>query len=79
MDHLRQEREYKLGRQTSSEQEIQARLNELPMMVRQERYRRHLERQSSSEKEGSSKQRLQRQDSSDLEGSIQTGSDKHTG
>uniref|UniRef100_H3CD16 PH domain-containing protein n=1 Tax=Tetraodon nigroviridis TaxID=99883 RepID=H3CD16_TETNG len=59
MDHLRQEREYKLGRQTSSEQEIQARLNELPMMVRQERYRRHLERQSSSEKEGSSKQRLQ--------------------
>lgn len=79
MDHLRQEREYKLGRQTSSEQEIQARLNELPMIVRQERYRRHLERQSSSEKEGSSKQRLQRQDSSDLEASIQTGSDKHTG
>lgn len=79
MDHLRQEREYKLGRQTSSEQEIQARLNELPMIVRQERYRRHLERQSSSEKEGSSKQRLQRQDSSDLEASIQTGSDRHTG
>ncbi|XP_029704488.1 LOW QUALITY PROTEIN: spectrin beta chain, non-erythrocytic 4-like [Takifugu rubripes] len=78
MDHLRQEREYKLGRQTSSEQEIQARLNELPMIVRQERYRRHLERQSSSEKEGSSKQRLQRQDSSDLEASIKTGSDKHT-
>lgn len=78
MDHLRQEREYKLGRQTSSEQEIQARLNELPMIVRQERYRRHLERQSSSEKEGS-KQRLQRQDSSDLEASIQTGSDKHIG
>lgn len=77
MDHLRQEREYKLGRQTSSEQEIQARLNELPMIVRQERYRRHLERQSSSEKEGSSKQRLQRQDSSDLEASIKTGSDKH--
>lgn len=79
MDHLRQEREYKLGRQTSSEQEIQARLNELPMIVRQERYRRHLERQSSSEKEGSSKQRLQRQDSSDLEASIKTGSDKHAG
>lgn len=79
MDHLRQEREYKLGRQTSSEQEIQARLNELPMMVRQERYQRHLERQSSSEKEGSSKQRLQRQDSSDLEASIHTGSDKHIG
>lgn len=79
MDHLRQEREYKLGRQTSSEQEIQARLNELPMMVRQERYRRHLERQSSSEKEASSKQRLQRQDSSDLEASVPTGSDKHTG
>lgn len=77
MDHLRQEREYKLGRQTSSEQEIQARLNELPMIVRQERYRRHLERQSSSEKDGSSKQRLQRQDSSDFEASIQTGSDKH--
>lgn len=79
MDHLRQEREYKLGRQTSSEQEIQARLNELPMIVRQERYRRHLERQSSSEKEGVSKQRLQRQDSSDLEPSIKTGSDKNTG
>lgn len=79
MDHLRQEREYKLGRQTSSEQEIQARLNELPMIVRQERYRRHLERQSSSEKEGSSKQRLQRQDSSDLEASVQTGPDKYTG
>lgn len=79
MDHLRQEREFKLGRQTSSEQEIQARLNELPMIVRQERYRRHLERQSSSEKEGSSKQRLQRQDSSDLEASIKTGSDRHTG
>ncbi|CDQ66414.1 unnamed protein product [Oncorhynchus mykiss] len=46
MDHLRREREYKLGRQTSSEQEIQARLNELPMIVRQERYRRRLERQS---------------------------------
>lgn len=79
MDHLRQEREYRLGRQTSSEQEIQARLNELPMMVRQERYRRHLERQSSSEREGGSGQRLQRQDSSELEASAHTGSDKHTG
>ncbi|XP_076847169.1 spectrin beta chain, non-erythrocytic 4 [Brachyhypopomus gauderio] len=67
MDHLRREREYRLGRQTSSEQEIQARLNELPLIVRQERYRRRLERQSSSEHEGSGKQRLQRQDSSDLE------------
>uniref|UniRef100_A0A3B4VD74 Spectrin beta chain, non-erythrocytic 4-like n=1 Tax=Seriola dumerili TaxID=41447 RepID=A0A3B4VD74_SERDU len=76
MDHLRREREYKLGRQTSSEQEIQARLNELPMIVRQERYRRRLERQSSSEQEGSGKQRLQRQDSSDLEGSIKEGSDE---
>lgn len=79
MDHLRREREYKLGRQTSSEQEIQARLNELPMIVRQERYRRRLERQSSSEQEGSGKQRLQRQDSSDLEGSGKEGSDKRSG
>ena len=79
MDHLRREREYKLGRQTSSEQEIQARLNELPMIVRQERYRRRLERQSSSEQEGSGKPRLQRQDSSDLEGSIKDGSDKRSG
>ncbi|XP_024921596.1 spectrin beta chain, non-erythrocytic 4 isoform X1 [Cynoglossus semilaevis] len=79
MDHLRREREYKLGRQTSSEQEIQARLNELPMIVRQERYRRRLERQSSSEQEGSGKQRIQRQDSSDLEGSIKEGSDKRSG
>ncbi|XP_077448718.1 spectrin beta chain, non-erythrocytic 4 [Stigmatopora argus] len=79
MDHLRREREYKLGRQTSSEQEIQARLNELPMIVRQERYRRRLERQSSSEQEGGSKQRLQRQDSSDLEGSGKEGSDKRSG
>ena len=54
MDHLRREREYRLGRQTSSEQEIQARLNELPMIVRQERYRRRLERQSSSEQEQAS-------------------------
>lgn len=79
MDHLRREREYKLGRQTSSEQEIQARLNELPLIVRQERYRRRLERQSSSEQEGSGKQRLQRQDSSDLEGSAKEGSDKRSG
>ncbi|KAM8835897.1 spectrin beta chain, non-erythrocytic 4 [Synchiropus picturatus] len=79
MDHLRREREYKLGRQTSSEQEIQARLNELPMIVRQERYRRRLERQSSSEQEGSGKQRIQRQDSSDLEGSAKEGSDKRSG
>ncbi|XP_034406447.1 spectrin beta chain, non-erythrocytic 4 [Cyclopterus lumpus] len=79
MDHLRRERECKLGRQTSSEQEIQARLNELPLIVRQERYRRRLERQSSSEQEGSSKQRLQRQDSSDLEGSVKEGSDKRSG
>ncbi|KAK5858954.1 hypothetical protein PBY51_003057 [Eleginops maclovinus] len=79
MDHLRREREYKLGRQTSSEQEIQARLNELPLIVRQERYRRRLERQSSSEQEGSGKQRLQRQDSSDLEGSVKDGCDKRSG
>ncbi|XP_049597977.1 spectrin beta chain, non-erythrocytic 4 isoform X1 [Syngnathus scovelli] len=79
MDHLRREREYKLGRQTSSEQEIQARLNELPMIVRQERYRRRLERQSSSEQEGSGKQRLHQQDSSDLEGSVKDGSDKRSG
>lgn len=79
MDHLRREREYKLGRQTSSEQEIQARLNELPLIVRQERYRRRMERQSSSEQEGSNKQRLQRQDSSDLEGSVKDGSDKRSG
>ncbi|XP_035382690.1 spectrin beta chain, non-erythrocytic 4, partial [Electrophorus electricus] len=75
MDHLRREREYRLGRQTSSEQEIQARLNELPLIVRQERYRRRLERQSSSEHEGSGKHRLQRQDSSDQE----EGSDKRQG
>lgn len=65
MDHLRREREYRLGRQTSSEQEIQARLNELPLIVRQERYRRRMERQSSSEQEGSGKQRVQKRDSSD--------------
>ncbi len=67
MDHLRREREYRLGRQTSSEQEIQARLNELPMIVRQERYRRRMERQSSSEQEGSGRQRAQKHDSSDAE------------
>uniref|UniRef100_A0A671MWX7 Spectrin beta chain, non-erythrocytic 4-like n=1 Tax=Sinocyclocheilus anshuiensis TaxID=1608454 RepID=A0A671MWX7_9TELE len=67
MDHLRREREYRLGRQTSSEQEIQARLNELPLIVRQERYRRRMERQSSSEQEGSGKQRVQKHDSSDAE------------
>ncbi|XP_064863417.1 spectrin beta chain, non-erythrocytic 4-like [Oncorhynchus nerka] len=78
MDHLRREREYKLGRQTSSEQEIQARLNELPMIVRQERYRRRLERQSSSEQEGSGKARTPRQDdSSDME-SAKEGSDKRS-
>uniref|UniRef100_A0A673NGX6 Spectrin beta chain, non-erythrocytic 4-like n=1 Tax=Sinocyclocheilus rhinocerous TaxID=307959 RepID=A0A673NGX6_9TELE len=65
MDHLRREREYRLGRQTSSEQEIQARLNELPLIVRQERYRRRMERQSSSEQEGSGRQRVQKHDSSD--------------
>uniref|UniRef100_A0AAR2K2E4 PH domain-containing protein n=1 Tax=Pygocentrus nattereri TaxID=42514 RepID=A0AAR2K2E4_PYGNA len=73
MDHLRREREYRLGRQTSSEQEIQARLNELPLIVRQERYRRRLERQSSSEQEGSGKHRLQRQDSSDQESGKEGG------
>ncbi|KTG45369.1 hypothetical protein cypCar_00005573 [Cyprinus carpio] len=67
MDHLRREREYRLGRQTSSEQEIQARLNELPLIVRQERYRRRMERQSSSEQEGSGRQRVQKHDSSDAE------------
>ncbi|XP_041741612.1 spectrin beta chain, non-erythrocytic 4 [Coregonus clupeaformis] len=78
MDHLRREREYKLGRQTSSEQEIQARLNELPMIVRQERYRRRLERQSSSEQEGSGKARTPKQDdSSDME-SAKEGSDKRS-
>ncbi|TSR75235.1 Spectrin beta chain, non-erythrocytic 4 [Bagarius yarrelli] len=76
MDHLRREREYRLGRHTSSEQEIQARLNELPMIVRQERHqRRRLERQSSSEHEGSGKHRIHKQDSSDQE-SGKDGSDK---
>ncbi|XP_062844411.1 spectrin beta chain, non-erythrocytic 4 isoform X2 [Trichomycterus rosablanca] len=76
MDHLRREREYRLGRHTSSEQEIQARLNELPMIVRQERHqRRRLERQSSSEHEGSGKHRQHRPDSSDQE-SGKEGSDK---
>ncbi|XDV21131.1 hypothetical protein PO909_026297 [Leuciscus waleckii] len=77
MDHLRREREYRLGRQTSSEQEIQARLNELPMIVRQERYRRRLERQSSSEQEASGRQRVQKHDSSDAE-SGKEPSDKKT-
>ncbi|TRY80191.1 hypothetical protein DNTS_003422 [Danionella cerebrum] len=67
MDHLRRDREYRLGRQTSSEQEIQARLNELPLIVRQERYRRRMERQSSSEQEGSGKHRVQKHDSSDAD------------
>lgn len=76
MDHLRREREYRLGRHTSSEQEIQARLNELPMIVRQERHqRRRLERQSSSEHEGSGRHRAQKQESSDQE-SGKEGSDK---
>ncbi|KAJ7996243.1 hypothetical protein DPEC_G00235080 [Dallia pectoralis] len=78
MDHLRREREYKLGRQTSSEQEIQARLNELPLIVRQERYRRRLERQLSSEQEGSGKARTPKHDdSSDME-SAKEGSDKRS-
>ncbi|KAB5522745.1 hypothetical protein PHYPO_G00162970 [Pangasianodon hypophthalmus] len=80
MDHLRREREYRLGRHTSSEQEIQARLNELPMIVRQERHqRRRLERQSSSEHEGSGRHRLQKQDSSDQESGKEGSDKKQTG
>ncbi|KAJ8405792.1 hypothetical protein AAFF_G00312290 [Aldrovandia affinis] len=51
MDHHRLERERRLGRQTSSEQEIKARWEELPLEVREHRYRRRIERQSSSEQE----------------------------
>ncbi|KAJ8266061.1 hypothetical protein GJAV_G00125460 [Gymnothorax javanicus] len=57
MDY-RRDRERKLGRQTSSEQELKARWEELPLEVRERRYRRRLERQTSSEQEqtvGSSK------------------------
>ncbi len=79
MDHLRREREYRLGRQTSSEQEIQARLNELPMIVRQERYRRRMERQSSSEQEGSGRQRVQKHDSSDAESGKEPSDKKPSG
>ncbi|KAI5089590.1 spectrin beta chain, non-erythrocytic 4-like isoform X1, partial [Silurus meridionalis] len=80
MDHLRREREYRLGRHTSSEQEIQARLNELPMIVRQERHqRRRLERQSSSEQEGSSRHRLQKHESSDQESGKEGSDKKQTG
>ncbi|XP_073808197.1 spectrin beta chain, non-erythrocytic 4 [Danio rerio] len=79
MDHLRREREYRLGRQTSSEQEIQARLNELPLIVRQERYRRRMERQSSSEQEASGKQRVQKHDSSDAESGKEPSDKKPSG
>lgn len=79
MDHLRREREYRLGRQTSSEQEIQARLNELPLIVRQERYRRRMERQSSSEQEGSGKQRVPKHDSSDADSGREPSDKKQSG
>ncbi|KAI1902683.1 hypothetical protein AGOR_G00018540 [Albula goreensis] len=52
MDHYRLERQRKLGRQTSSEQELKARWEELPLEVREHRFRRRLERQTSSEQEG---------------------------
>ncbi|KAA0716675.1 Spectrin beta chain, erythrocytic [Triplophysa tibetana] len=79
MDHLRREREYRLGRQTSSEQDIQARLNELPLMVRQEPYRRRMERQSSSEQEGSGKQRVPKHDSSDADSGREPSDKKPSG
>ncbi|XP_048837070.1 spectrin beta chain, non-erythrocytic 4-like isoform X2 [Brienomyrus brachyistius] len=72
MDHYRRERH--LERQASSEQEIQARRDELPQEVWRERHERRLERQTSSEQEGHGhdsrrrdRPRLERQDSSEQE------------
>ncbi|XP_036392022.1 spectrin beta chain, non-erythrocytic 4-like isoform X2 [Megalops cyprinoides] len=70
-DHRRDRR---LERQASSEQEIQARRDELPQEVWRERRERRLERQTSSEQEGHGheprrrdRHRLDRQESSEQE------------
>ncbi|KAG7470716.1 hypothetical protein MATL_G00116770 [Megalops atlanticus] len=70
-DHRRDRR---LERQASSEQEIQARRDELPQEVWRERRERRLERQTSSEQEGQGheprrrdRHRLDRQESSEQE------------
>uniref|UniRef100_W5NBC3 Spectrin beta chain n=1 Tax=Lepisosteus oculatus TaxID=7918 RepID=W5NBC3_LEPOC len=86
VDHYyKRERERKLDRQTSSEQEIQARRDELPLEIRRERYERRLERQTSSEQEGQAHQerrrdrhRLERQESSEQE-TTREHSDKRSG
>ncbi|MBN3307478.1 SPTN4 protein, partial [Amia calva] len=83
-------RERRLDRQTSSEQEIQARRDELPQEVRRERYERRLERQTSSEQEAQARReelpqerrrdrhRLERQESSEQE-TTREHSDKRSG
>ncbi|XP_018598343.1 spectrin beta chain, non-erythrocytic 4 isoform X2 [Scleropages formosus] len=78
MDHYRRER--RLERQASSEQEIQARRDELPQEVWRERHERRLERQTSSEQEGRRRDRyrLERQESSEQE-TTRDQSDKRSG
>lgn len=69
MDRYRRDRERKLGRQTSSEQELKARWEELPLEVRERRHRRRLERQTSSEQEqtvGSSKKSSEQDSTKEL-------------
>ncbi|KAG9340531.1 hypothetical protein JZ751_021351 [Albula glossodonta] len=83
MDQYRRDR--RLERQVSSEQEIQARRDELPQEVWRERRERRLERQTSSEQEGQGheprrreRHRLDRQESSEQE-TTREHSDKRSG
>ncbi|KAG5844063.1 hypothetical protein ANANG_G00157460 [Anguilla anguilla] len=81
MDHYRRDRERKLGRQTSSEQELKARWEELPLEVRERRYRRKLERQTSSEQEqtvGSSKKSSEQDSTKELSEKPTTGEKRST-
>ncbi|XP_061072735.1 spectrin beta chain, non-erythrocytic 4-like [Conger conger] len=78
-------RERRLEREASSEQEIQARRDELPQEVWRERRERRLERQTSSEQEGYAhegrrrdRHRLERQESSEQE-TAREQSDKRSG
>ncbi|KAG7483995.1 hypothetical protein MATL_G00044300 [Megalops atlanticus] len=76
MDRYQRERERRLGRQTSSEQEIKARWEELPLEVREHRYRRRMERQTSSEQEG---QTLEGSRKSSEQDTTRESSDKRSG
>ncbi|XP_028652270.1 spectrin beta chain, non-erythrocytic 4-like [Erpetoichthys calabaricus] len=92
-EQKKRERERRLERQTSSEQEVQARLDELPQERRRERYERRLERQTSSEQEVQKKteehpqerrrdrheRRLERQESSEQETPRDQSEKKATG